>query len=366
VLSALYTDGGIQRFNRTLLTACANLNIRCDVLSLGDSEAERSRWSSPASAQVAVYAHRKLAFSVATAARIALGSYDFIVVGHVNLVTLVARIARLFSRSRTIMIAHGIEVWTGVKGARRRALGLVDSILCVSRYTRQSIESQAPEIPHERYDIFPNALDENWRSQPSQDLEGELPERFLLAVTRLDRGERYKGIITVIETLPMLEDPSLHYLVAGGGNDIGFLNNVAERAGVRDRVHLIGPVNDAQLASLYRKCIAFVMPSGKEGFGIVFLEAMYFGACVIAAREKGAVDVVEHEKTGILVPYGDCISLKREIDRIVSDARLRQQLASAARATVLDDGVFTFRSFVRRLAEILGVPRERPPNFDAS
>jgi len=42
-----------------------------------------------------------------------------------------------------------------------------------------------------------------------------------------------------------------------------------------------------------------VLPSGKEGFGIVFLEAMYFGAPVIAAAEKGALDVVQDGETGL-------------------------------------------------------------------
>jgi len=54
----------------------------------------------------------------------------------------------------------------------------------------------------------------------------------------------------------------------------------------------------------------FVLPSGKEGFGIVFLEAMFFGAAVIAASEKGALDVIQDGETGLLVRFGDTVALR--------------------------------------------------------
>jgi glycosyltransferase involved in cell wall biosynthesis len=263
-------------------------------------------------------------------------------------------------KPRIILIAHGIEVWTDLEGSRRSALRMVDSILCVSRYTQHSIQSQVPELQDERFVIFPNALSESWRQQPVTDVPAAqsepLPEKFLLSVTRLDRGERYKGIITVLEALAMIHDRSVHYVVAGRGDDVHFIAAVAKRLGVGDRVHLLGSVPDAELAALYRKCMAFVLPSGKEGFGIVFLEAMFFSACVIAAREKGAVDVVQHEKTGLLVPYGDVVALKQTIDRVISDGALRQRLGEAGRSTVIGDGPFTFPSYVVRLARALNIP----------
>jgi glycosyltransferase involved in cell wall biosynthesis len=183
-----------------------------------------------------------------------------------------------------------------------------------------------------------------------------LPERFLLSVTRLDENDRYKGIVTVLEALAMVEDPSLHYVVAGSGNDREFLERIARRLQLADRVHFIGGVTDGQLAELYRSCAAFVLPSGKEGFGIVFLEAMYFEAPVIAAAEKGAVDVVQHDSTGLLVPYGDTVALKAAIERVLVDTALCDRVRAGGRQLVTGEGAFTFSAYVRRLAGILGVP----------
>jgi phosphatidylinositol alpha-1,6-mannosyltransferase len=358
LMSETFADGGIQRFNRTFLTACDLLGVVCDVLSLGDSEAARARWTAPRSMSVALFNHRKLRFAFATVGKIAFGRYDYIVVGHINLLVLAIAAAKLSRGARIILIAHGIEVWTGLSGLKRRALASVDSILCVSNYTRRAIKEQVPELADERFKIFPNALSESWRALSEVTpfvRKKQLPERFLLSVSRIDRGDRYKGIVTVLEALAMLEDESVQYVVAGRGNDLDFIKQAAERFNVGHRVHFNGAVTDEELAYLYSKCLAFVLPSGKEGFGIVFLEAMFFGGCVIAAAEKGAVDVVQDEVTGLLVPYGDVRALARAIDRVITDGVLAQRMRVAGRATVVGDGAFTFRSYVRRLADVFNV-----------
>jgi phosphatidyl-myo-inositol dimannoside synthase len=359
IMGEVFANGGIQRFNRTLLGACGLLDVTCDVLALNDSELARD--SSPAhpSINVRVFDHDRIRFARATMAAVCFGRYDLIVVGHINLLTMVTASLALRPRSpvRLLMIAHGIEVWTCIRGRRRRAIAAVDTVLCVSSYTAQMIQQQAPELADGRFTIFPNALSETWVAQFATSADpGEragMPRRFLLSVTRLDRHDRYKGIVTALEAFAMLDDPSLHYVIAGRGDDQAFLERVALRLQVSDRVRFVGGVSDGELARLYRNCTAFVLPSGKEGFGIVFLEAMYFGAPVIAAAAKGALDVVEHEHTGLLVPYGGSVALKNAMERLLMDEELRERIRVAGRQTVSGEGCFTFHAYVQRLAQIL-------------
>ena len=361
LLTETFGDGGIQRFNRTFLSACDRLAVECEVLSLVDVESARSRWSAPASTRIHVFARNKAKFALATSAAILRGGYDFIVVGHINLIELVALNVWLRRHGRVLLIAHGIEVWAGISDPRRRrSFAAVDLILSVSQYTRERMRAQLPELTTERFTIFPNALNESWigrfaLAEPVE-LPIPLPEKYLLSVTRLDRGERYKGIISVIEALAMLRDPSVHYVIAGRGEDQPFLQQVAQRFEISDRVHFLGSVSDNQLARLYRECAAFVLPSGKEGFGIVFLEAMFFSAPVIAAREKGAVDVVQDGQTGLLVRYGDTIALAEAMGRVLNDDALRARISANGRASVLEGGPFTFDAYVKRLADIFNVP----------
>ncbi len=369
LLPETYADGGIQRFNRTFLSACDLIDIDCDVLSLVDSEKSRSQWTAPPSVRIRVFNHDKVRFAAAAGYALLRGDYRFVVIGHANLLELVAvgALLRRGSGARVLLIAHGIEVWTGMSSWRRRhAMRAVDLTLSVSRYTQERIRHQVPELPDNRFALFPNALGETWASRFSATdatgVEPPVAERFLLSVTRLDRGDRYKGVICVIEAVAMLGDKSIHYVIAGQGNDQSFLRCVAARCGLSERVHFLGAVSDSQLVALYRQCAAFILPSGKEGFGIVFLESMFFGAPVIAAHERGATDVVRHEQTGLTVAYGDTMGLKQAIERVTEDSTLREKLCAAGRAAVTGDGPFTFRAFVARLASVLGLPA--PPERD--
>src|SRR3979409_181901 len=90
LLSQVFVDGGIQGFNRTFLSACDGLGARCEVLSLNDGEESRNRWQAPPSATVRLFNRNKSQFAFATCAAILRGEYDFIVIGHINLLPLVS------------------------------------------------------------------------------------------------------------------------------------------------------------------------------------------------------------------------------------------------------------------------------------
>ena len=357
LFTEVFANGGIQRFNKTFLAALTELNARCDVLSMHDSKQSIGGQAPHRNVRVTGFAGSRWEFSRATIRAVWGARYDWIVIGHINLLsmTIAALFTNPFRRPRTVLIAHGIEVWYGISRTREQALTRVSTLLCVSAYTRRRILEQVPSLHPERLQIFPNALGETWTRLRYQGSERLLPQRFILSVTRLQKGDRYKGVITVIETLSMLEDTALQYVVVGHGNDLGFLQAVARRYGVTDRVHFLSGISDEGLISLYEQCQAFVLPSGKEGFGIVFLEAMFFGAPVIAAAEKGALDVVRDGESGLLVRFGDSIGLKQAIERLAADPALRERLRQVGQSTVLADGTFTFSRFVDRIAKVFQI-----------
>jgi glycosyltransferase involved in cell wall biosynthesis len=350
-------NGGIQRFNQTILDSCGQLGIQCRVLSLNDSPTSIGKHRAHGNTSIAGFSGNRRRFALAAAGALLRGRYDRVLIGHINFLLLATAVLALrpFNRAPTILVAHGIEVWSGIGRARRYALSVITGILCVSNYTRQRILEQAPALIADRLIRFPNALADTWGHVKAAPSTRSLPAHFILSVTRLDRGDRYKGIATVIEAFSMLADDSMQYFVVGRGSDLSFLQLVADRCGVKDRVHFMTGVSDSELIALYQKCDAFVLPSGKEGFGIVFLEAMFFGAPVIAAREKGAVDVVRDGDTGLSVRFGDTIAIKEAIERIVSDTRLREHVCANGRALVIEGGPFTFAGFTRRCAEVFEV-----------
>lgn len=352
IFTEVLATGGIQRFNQTLLEACLQLPIGIHILSLkDDTQGLQSRFPG---IRATGFSGDRFAFVCVVMAALVRARYDQVFIGHINFLTLVVAICRLspWHRRPLLLIAHGIEVWNGIGRARRLALAQVSRILCVSNYTRERILEQARGLDSDRFMIFPNALAEKWQ-EPAAPAPGEsVSGKFILSVTRLDRGDRNKGLDSTIKAFSTLNDQALQYVIVGRGNDEAYLRSVAVDCKVQDRVRFMNGVADEELRMLYGNCQAFVLPSGKEGFGIVFLEAMYFGAPVIAASEKGALDVVHDGETGLTVPFGDVGAIHRAIEQITSDLDLRQRLRSRGRALVVEGGPFTFKAFVGRCAEV--------------
>jgi phosphatidyl-myo-inositol dimannoside synthase len=366
LLSQTFTDGGIQRFNRTLIAASAATAPRVDVLTLRDSPQDvPARLDGIGT--LTGFGNDRARFTAAVFRAMLSGRYRLLVVGHVNMLVMAVALSRLVRRRpRLWMIAHGVEVWRRITPARAAAMRRLDLCLSVSRYTRDSILAQVPELPAARATIFPNALGETWSSEdaPGTDLALDLPQRFVLSVGRLEVPDRTKGIIATIESLAMTHDDDLHLVVAGSGSDLPFLRRVAARAGVARRVLFLGRVSDAALRELYARCLAFVLPSGQEGFGIVYLEAAFYGAPVLGARAKGVTDVIEDGETGLMVEYGDRVALTRALDRLATDELLRARLRARARAQVTNGPPFTFSAYRdrwRRLLRGAGIPLGEAP-----
>src|SRR6266850_1310066 len=116
----------------------------------------------------------------------------------------------------------------------------------IQRFNRSAILLQAPELDPNRLEVFPNALGAEWANR-MQGITSERTatctcgggNRFILSVARLDSRERAKGIDTTIEALAQAGCDSLHYVIAGEGDDLEFLQAYAQRLGVGDRVHLV-------------------------------------------------------------------------------------------------------------------------------
>ena len=92
-----------------------------------------------------------------------------------------------------------------------------------------------------------------------------------------------------------------------------------------------GFVPPAELGSYYERAAVVVVPSRREGYGIVAREAMAYGRPVVATDVGGLPDAVVHGETGLLVPPRDPQALRAALERLLGDAELRRRLGVAAR-----------------------------------
>jgi glycosyltransferase involved in cell wall biosynthesis len=94
----------------------------------------------------------------------------------------------------------------------------------------------------------------------------------------------------------------------------------------------VGFVPPGELGPWYERAAVIVVPSRREGYGVVAREAMAWGRPVVASAVGGLVDAVEDGVTGLLVPSGDLPALRKAIEGLLEDGELRQRLGVAARA----------------------------------
>lgn len=364
--------GGIQMFCRALCLAAGrwaeenNATVTALVLNDGARQdaAEREKEAGgKEDSQKAAFApdarYVGARFSAYVAARQSkarlIGSYvkhlavakpDVMLCGHVSLAPLLL----LAPHIKSVVFAYGIEVWRALSWAERRALRQADAVLAISDYTRDEL-IRRNELTPAKVKLFPCALDPYWTANAADEQQQEPP--LLLTVSRLTRSDAYKGIDSVIESLPKVirECGAVDYRVVGSGDDLPRLRALAERLGVADYVTFTGRLGDEALQQLYRRASVFVLPSEGEGFGIVFLEAMAYGKAIIGGAHCGTPSVVADGETGLLVKRSDTEALASAIIRLLQDRELRRQLGRAGQQRLLDN--FVFARFEEKLAALL-------------
>jgi glycosyltransferase involved in cell wall biosynthesis len=108
-------------------------------------------------------------------------------------------------------------------------------------------------------------------------------------------------------------------------------------AGLRadPRVHMAGHARAPEMPGLYAAMDVVALPTHREGFGIVAIEAGAMELPIVATRIPGCVDAVVDGVTGVLVPAGDAGALCTALERYLKDPELRARHGSAGRARVL-------------------------------
>ena len=147
---------------------------------------------------------------------------------------------------------------------------------------------------------------------------------YVLSVGTLQPRKNYPRVIRAVKSLRD-RGIDLHYAIAGGK---GWLVDEIEKSiaenQMRDRVHLLGFVEDEQLPALYGGAMALVAPSLYEGFGLPLLEAMACGTPVITSNLSSLPEVAGD--AGIQVDPADLSAIEAAIAQVAADADLRADM----------------------------------------
>ncbi|MEA2766109.1 MAG: hypothetical protein QOK07_2513 [Gemmatimonadaceae bacterium] len=138
--------------------------------------------------------------------------------------------------------------------------------------------------------------------------------------------------------------------IVGDGPNRSSLEDLAQQLGVAPRIRWYGQLSQADLPQLYQRAAAVVVPSIDEGLGLVAVEALLCETPVVAFDSGGLRDVIQHDKTGLLVKAGDRAALARTLDDLLARDGRGSDLGRAGRLYALS--AFAPESVARRYAGI--------------
>jgi phosphatidyl-myo-inositol dimannoside synthase len=347
-----HAEGGIARILRLYLKAlcdCAQPGDSVVSVALNDSDApdpRLARYSGPALQTTVGCARSK--FSLIRQVATLAANCDRILCGHLHLLPVAWLTRQISSSLEYDLVAHGIEVWRPYSIVETQALLQARHIFCVSDYTRTQMLRFCPALEPARLIVVPNTLDPFFAPRtesPARPPPTSNPR--ILSVSRLTAADNYKGIDTLIEALPLIRrmHPEARLRIVGSGNDTARLQSLAARLGLEAAVDFCGLLSDEQLRAEYVACDLFALPSRREGFGLVYLEAMAHGKPCLGARAGGAPEVIS-DRAGVLAEYGNITDIAFAVSDLVRHPRRPVDIGAHADS-------FNFAAFKSRVTAAL-------------
>jgi glycosyltransferase involved in cell wall biosynthesis len=248
------------------------------------------------------------------------------------------------ARIPLVTTLHGTDVRMVRKvGVARSLFGHVlkhsAAVTTVSHWLKDETEALAPGV-HPTVAPMPVATD---RFAPGSSRNGQ----HLLFVGRLNDQ---KGVDHLLHALASMKTPAASLDIVGDGPNREALKQLAQQLGVASRIRWHGQLSQSELPPLYQRAAAVVITSIDEGLGLVAVEALLCETPVVAFDSGGLRDVIQHEKTGLLVKPGDRAALARALDDLLARDGRGSQLGRAGRLYALS--AFAPESAARRYAGI--------------
>jgi phosphatidylinositol alpha-1,6-mannosyltransferase len=243
---------------------------------------------------------------------------------------------------------HGIEVWNNLTPHKKNVLKGASLRLVNSEFTLRRYREEHGELVNAT--VCWLATEQDNPPEVFPDYSGP-PTAMILG--RVDGLDSYKGHAELVAAWPRVVSavPGAVLLIVGSGPGLPALKRLVARSEVAGQIEIAGFVAESDMPSFWRRAHLLAMPSRKEGFGLVYIEAMRNGLPVIASIHDAAPEVNIHGRTGYNVDLDKGDDLTSRLVELLRSPDLCRELGRASLERWSNH--FCFSAFRRRITPII-------------
>jgi colanic acid/amylovoran biosynthesis glycosyltransferase len=245
--------------------------------------------------------------------------------------------------------AHGRDIYTTSRPLLAEKARRAAAVACVSDFGRAQMLELVDDEHSDKIRVVHCGLELDQFPAPNRRARDGGPVQ-LLSVGRLVRE---KGHYVLLDALADLKQrgTAVAVTIVGDGPQAAELRRQAERLGLAALVRFAGRVGQDDIRAYYEAADVFCLTSFSEGVPVVLMEAMAMELPVVASGIMGIPELVEHDRSGLLVPPARADLLADAIDRLAADPELRRRYGRHGREKVRAE--FDVDRCVQRLRSLL-------------
>lgn len=233
-------------------------------------------------------------------------------------------------RLKIVTTLHGTDITvlgydSSLSGMIRFGIEQSDLVTAVSK----DLIRQTRELLHVDKEIVPvyNFVDKR-RYYPKEVGEWKRVfapngEKILMHISNFRPVKRVPDVIEIFRLVR--EQLPVKLMLIGEGPDLGSVRNMVAELGLEGDTHFLGKQED--VAEVISMADVMLLPSEKESFGLVALEAMACGVPVVTTNAGGLPEVVPDGECGFLLPVGDVAGMAERTVRLLTDPELYRRLS---------------------------------------
>jgi glycosyltransferase involved in cell wall biosynthesis len=277
----------------------------------------------------------------------------------------VARYAAMMCGLRWSVSAHAKDIWTIPNWEKRDKLGSAQWAVTCTEVGRGHLAGLVASPGRVALSYHGLDLERFPPPRPRYAVgDGSDPARpvTVLSVGRAVEKKGYDDLVAALALLPA--DLAWRFVHIGGGALAKRLRRQARRLGLEQRIEWRGARPQPEVLAAYREADLFVLAakigkdSDRDGLPNVLMEAQSQRLACVATQLPGIGELLEHGRTGVLVPPGNPRALAVALDALIRDPMQRIRLGVAGEARVRQE--FDMKSGIGVLAALFGLPEQQP------